>query len=167
MQNRTSANDRRLAFIRDCVEQQIDWKINCSIVEHDPGRYAVVSATVQRGPDIITVHKMKYAESQNDDGYISWAETMAISKAISFLMEDEGDTVHSAEEFEELVRRKLMDMDQIITENGDLSAWFNAIGDSDLKDAIRPTYERIQSRSIVSEAAKQTKGNGSGSNLFD
>lgn len=152
---RISANQRRLAL----VNTDKSYAIETEILEHITGEYVLVEAVLKYGDRIVTVHKLKYAESKFDDSYISWAETMAISKAIGFVLADESDAVHTQDEFIELVSRKTKEFESWIDEGGNISTFMDKVTDPSLKTALQPMANYYNSQKVMEVTKKQANEN--------
>lgn len=147
---RISANARRLSLINSGKQ----YAIETEVMDHRFGEYVLVRATLKIDGTIITFHKLKYAESKFDDSYISWAETMAVAKCIAFALKDEADTVHTHDEFMELISRKTHELQEHILSGGDAQKWVAAQSDSDVRDAMQVIAKAHISNQALSAATK-------------
>ena len=147
---RISANARRLSLINSGKS----YAIETEVMDHRFGEYVLVRATLKIDGTIITFHKLKYAESKYDDSYISWAETMAVAKCIAFALKDEADTVHTHDEFMELISRKTHELQEHVLSGGDAQKWVAAQSDSDIRDAMQVIAKAHISNQALSAATK-------------
>lgn len=147
---RISANARRLSLINSGKS----YAIETEIMDHRFGEYVLVRATLKIDGTIITFHKLKYAESKYDDSYISWAETMAVAKCIAFALKDEADTVHTHDEFMELISRKTHELQEHVLSGGDAQKWVAAQSDPDVRDAMQVISNAHISNQVLSAATK-------------
>lgn len=147
---RISANARRLSLINSGKH----YAIETEILAHEVGNFVIVNATLKIDGTIINFHKLKYAESKFDDSYISWAETMAVAKCIAFALKDEADTVHTHDEFMELISRKTHELQEHILSGGDAQKWVAAQSDPDVRDAMQVIAKAHISNQALSAATK-------------
>ena len=130
------------------------YAIETEILAHEVGNFVIVKATLKIDGTIINFHKLKYAESKFDDSYISWAETMAVAKCIAFALKDEADTVHTHDEFMELISRKTHELQEHILSGGDAQKWVAAQSDMDVRDAMQVIAKAHISNQALSAATK-------------
>lgn len=150
---RISANARRLSLINSGKT----YAIETDILAHEVGKFVIVEATLKIDGTIINFHKLKYAESKFDDSYISWAETMAVAKCIAFALKDESDTVHTHDEFMDLISRKTSELENAITDGVDVNKWIQSQTDSDVREAMQVIAKAHISNQALSAATKVVK----------
>jgi hypothetical protein len=76
---------------------------NVSVINHPTGRMAVTAtAKIINGNQIIgSGSKFQIADSDLDQDFVGWAETIAVGRAIAFALKDDrktGKTIHTLEE---------------------------------------------------------------------
>ena len=104
----------RMAELRQAhPEAGIDTDVN--VFEHPTGRMAVkVTAKILINGNVIgSGSKFQIADSDMDQDFVGWAETIAVGRAIAFALKDDrktGKTIHTLEEamaFQEKLKWKL------------------------------------------------------------
>lgn len=160
-----TAREKINEFIAWCNENSYEYALEVKISKGGDGeeKYAIAKAKLRITKNFNLVrssvgHKIVYqkpiADGMQDTSYVSAAETMAISRAISFAMYDDSD-IHSAEDFDELLifnTKRISDLYKISEKSA--RDFISTINNEELKSKCASFLDAIVSRAAVNAAAK-------------